>query len=190
MNISIYQLSLVSSLSLLRVLVLWKTRTLKTIRTEMYLCGLQTCLQLPVSRNVRGKGLWLPPPFKNLCAVHLMKTNIKLQFIILLQFPHAEVSKNIFHSNCFRKTRSDDFFFNLFVFGPRLFVALGDLWTLSAFVHQHQEQRSVADGKKQNKTQLCPKFKKKNHFVPPTMKFQNTSFSNNSYKLLTEMSTY
>lgn len=150
-NISIYQLSLVSSLSLLWVLVLWQTRTekQKSLRTEMYLCGLQTCLQLPVSRNVRGKGLWLPP-LKNLCAVHLTKTNIKLQFLILLNnFYMQKYQKNIFDSNSFRKTRTlIIFFFNLFVFGPMLFVALGDLWTLSAFVRQHREQRIVADGKR------------------------------------------
>lgn len=62
----------------------------------MYLCGLQTCLQLPVSRNVRGKGLWLPPPLKNLCAVHYTRTNIKLQFIIQLNNFHVQKYQKIF----------------------------------------------------------------------------------------------
>lgn len=192
MNISIYQLSLAYSLSLSQVLVLWQTRTekQKSLRTEMYQCGLQTCLQLPVSRNVRGKGLWLPP-LKNLCAVHLTKTNIKLQFIILLNnFYMQKYQKNIFDSNSFRKTRTliSYFFLNLFVWSEAFCCIRWFMNTVCLCTSTPRTEKCGWWKKEQSKT--VPKVRKKNHFVPPTVKFQNTSFSNNSYKLLTEMSSY
>lgn len=139
----------------------------------MYLCGLQTCLQLPVSRNVRGKGLWLPPPLKNLCAVHLTKTNIKLQFIILLNnFYMQKYQKTIFDSNSFRKTRT------LMIFSKFVVCVWSEAfccirWFMNTVCLCTSTPRTEKCGWwKKNKSQLCPKLEKKPNLFPQQWSFK------------------